>query len=437
MGFFSSIKNLFRKDAEPGQPQEIQATPPTGSATEAGSFYSEPDPEPALALRAAEPRLSAWLGVILQDVDGAGELLRRRLAFLFASLEAPEAEAKTFVDTFERWLKDMGYSRLEDFRSELQYRLALALDLEDEEDERNRLVQKIGAGLAKTREQLGRSLNVLFNSDRRMDEAFWEELEEVLILADVGFETAHKLTLAVRRKAETQGIGDAAKLKDLLRDEILALFAPVRRISAVNPPEVILMIGVNGVGKTTTIAKLAHRAVLQGKKVLLAAGDTFRAAACEQLAVWAERVGAEFYAKSEGADPAAVAFEALDKALELGCDTVFIDTAGRLHTKTNLMEELAKIRRVLGKRHPGAPHRTIMIMDACTGQNGLSQIKLFQQGCGIDELILTKLDGTAKGGIAAACAAQFGVPISFVGLGEKMEDLRPFDPQVFAAALLD
>ncbi len=430
MGFFSNIKNLFRKDAE--APDMAPAAPKASD-----KFLAERDPDLTLALRQAEPRLSAWLSVILRDVDGAGDLLWSRLAFLLASLETPETEARTFIETFRRWLKDMGYQRLEDFRSELQYRLALALDLEDEEDEHNRLVQKISAGLAKTREQVGRGLNTLFRSDRRMDEAFWEELEEVLIMADVGFETAHKLTQAVRRKAESAGVSDAAELRELLRGELLALFAPVKRISAVNPPEVVLMIGVNGVGKTTTIAKLAHRAVLQGKKVLLAAGDTFRAAACEQLQIWAGRTGAEFYAKSAGADPAAVAFEALDKALDLGCDIVFIDTAGRLHTKANLMEELAKIRRVLGKRHPGAPHRTIMIMDAGTGQNGLSQIKLFQQGCGIDELILTKLDGTAKGGIAAACAAQFGIPISFIGLGEKMEDLRPFDPQAFAAALLE
>ncbi len=429
MGFFSSIKNLFSKDSP--------STSAPAGAEPADNFFAEPDPELTLALRQAEPRLSAWLAVILKDVDEAGDLLWKRLAFLLSSLETPEAEARAFIETFRKWLKDMGYRRLDDFRSELQYRLALALDLEDEEDEHNRLVQKISLGLTKTREHVGRGLNALFHSGRNMDEAFWEELEEVLITADVGFETAHKLTMAVRRKAQSAGISDAALLRDLLREEVLALFSPAKRIAAVNPPEVVLMIGVNGVGKTTTIAKLAHRAVLQGRKVLVAAGDTFRAAACEQLEIWAKRTGAEFYAKSTGADPAAVAFEALDKAFELGCDLVFIDTAGRLHTKTNLMEELAKIRRVLGKRHPGAPHRTIMIMDAGTGQNGLSQIKLFQQGCGIDELILTKLDGTAKGGIAAACAAQFGIPISFIGLGEKMEDLRPFDPKAFAAALVE
>jgi len=198
----------------------------------------------------------------------------------------------------------------------------------------------------------------------------------------------------------------------------------------------VLMIGVNGVGKTTTIAKLCHRVVLQGKKVLLVAGDTFRAAATEQLEIWAKRAGAGFYAKGQGADPAAVAFEAIDQAVSKGYDMVFVDTAGRLHTKVNLMEELQKVARVLGKRHLGAPHRAILVLDATTGQNALSQVKLFNEACGIDELVLTKLDGTAKGGIAVAIAMQYGIPISFVGLGEKMDDLRPFDPEGYVAALL-
>ncbi len=426
MGFFSSIKNLFSKDS--------QSTP--AGAEPDDNFFAEPDPELTLALRQAEPRLSVWLSVILKDVDEAGDLLWKRLAFLLSSLETPEAEARTFIETFRKWLKDMGYRRLDDFRSELQYRLALALDLEDEEDEHSRLVQKISAGLAKTREHVGRGLNALFHSGRNMDEAFWEELEEVLITADVGFETAHKLTMAVRRKAQSNNIADAALLRDLLREEVLALFAPVKRIAAVNPPEVVLMIGVNGVGKTTTIAKLAHRARMQGKKVMIAAGDTFRAAAIEQLQVWAERVGALFHARPAGSDPASVAFEAVERAVREGVDVLFVDTAGRLQTKVNLMEELTKIRQVLGKKHPGAPHRSILVLDATTGQNALSQTKLFKEAAGVDELILTKLDGTAKGGVAIAVAMQHHLPITFVGLGEKMEDLRPFNGADYARALL-
>lgn len=203
-----------------------------------------------------------------------------------------------------------------------------------------------------------------------------------------------------------------------------------------NPPEVVLLIGVNGVGKTTTIAKLAYRAQLQGRKVLIAAGDTFRAAAIEQLEIWAKRVGAGFYAKTAGADPAAVAYEAMDKAVSEGYDLLLVDTAGRLHTKANLMEELHKIRKVLGRKHPGAPHRSILVIDATTGQNALSQTKLFNEACGVDEIVLTKLDGTAKGGIVVAVAMQFGIPITYVGLGEKMEDMRPFNGSDFAMALL-
>ncbi len=460
MGFFSSIRKLFQgEDApvEPGSapaspagagsapaapggdlsaPEADDAAPPPAAPAQAAEGLSPEETALALALRKAEPRLSAWLAVALEGVDRAGDLLWQRLAFLLRALEAPEDEAGAFIAKFRRWLEDMDYERLEDFRSELQYRLALALDMEDEEDERSRLMLKLSEGLAKTREQIARNLNTLFAAGRGIDENFWEELEEILIMADVGFETAHGLTENLRRRAAAQGITDAFALRECMRQELLAVFRPVRRISAVNPPEVVLMIGVNGVGKTTTIAKLCHRSVMQGKKVLLVAGDTFRAAATEQLEIWAGRTGAGFYAKGHGADPAAVAFEAIDKAVNEGYDTVYVDTAGRLHTKTNLMEELVKVRRVLGKRHPGAPHRTILILDATTGQNGLSQIKLFNQSCPVDDLILTKLDGTAKGGIAVAAAMQYGIPISFVGLGEKMEDLRPFDPEAYVTALL-
>ena len=473
MGFFSSIRNLLRGDTPPEEqqeqtPEQSPAPSPVQPDGESGELPEqsqaenrEQEPQEGastgvldassvcvagmlspehtamtLALREAEPRLSAWLMVVLEGVTKADDLLWERLSFLLTSLEAPEEETTAFIKNFRLWLDDMGYEALEDFRSELQYRLALALDLEDEEDEKSRLMIKLSAGLAKTREQISRNLNTLFLSGRTIDEAFWEELEEILIMADVGFETAHGLTERLRRRAEAEGISDAAKLRESMRLELLDVFKPVRRIGAVNPPEVILMVGVNGVGKTTTIAKLCHRAVLQGKKVLLVAGDTFRAAATEQLEIWAKRTGAGFYAKGDGADPAAVAYEAIDKAVLEGYDTVFVDTAGRLHTKTNLMEELTKIRRVLGKRHPGAPHRTILVLDATTGQNGLAQVKLFNEACGLDDLILTKLDGTAKGGIAVAVAMQFGIPISFVGLGEKMEDLRPFDGPSFVTALL-
>jgi fused signal recognition particle receptor len=255
-------------------------------------------------------------------------------------------------------------------------------------------------------------------------------------MADVGYEPAMELVSRLRARVRASGSDDPALFKELMREELEDIFRTPRRIAAINPPEVVLMVGVNGVGKTTTIAKLAYRARLQGKKVLIAAGDTFRAAAIEQLKVWADRVGAGFHSKGANADPAAVAYEAMDKAVKEGYDILFVDTAGRIHTKVNLMEELQKIRGVLGKKHPGAPHRSILVIDATTGQNALSQTRLFDESCKLDEIVLTKLDGTAKGGIVVAVAMQFGIPITYVGLGEKMEDLRPFDGRDFAQALL-
>ncbi|WP_300907091.1 signal recognition particle-docking protein FtsY, partial [uncultured Desulfovibrio sp.] len=281
-----------------------------------------------------------------------------------------------------------------------------------------------------------RRLDTLFASHGELDDAFWEELEELFIMADLGYEPSLELVERLKTRARREKVARAEQARQLLLAELEEIFRAPRRISAVNPPEVVLMIGVNGVGKTTTIAKLAHRARMQGKKVMIAAADTFRAAAIEQLQVWAERVGALFHARPAGSDPASVAFEAMDRAVKEGVDVLFVDTAGRLQTKANLMEELSKIRHVLGKKHSGAPHRSILVLDATTGQNALSQAKLFKEAAGVDELILTKLDGTAKGGVAIAVAMQHHLPITFVGLGEKMEDLRPFNGADYARALL-
>jgi len=427
-------------EAAPSSPAAAQPAPQASAAAPAAPA-SEGDKEPwknelILVLRQAEPRLSVWLGILLEGVDKAGPLLWERLRFLFVCLEAPGDEADAFVEKFRKWVADMEYEDVDDFRSELQYRLALALDLEDEEDERNRLFLKLSEGLAKTKEQIAKRIDGLLASHDKIDESFWEELEEILIMADVGFEPAAKLLSNLRDRVRKAGTSDPAQFRDILRDELAEIFKTNRAIKAINPPEVVMMIGVNGVGKTTTIAKLAHRAQMSGKKVLIAAGDTFRAAAIEQLKIWADRVGAGFFSKGENADPAAVAFEAMDKALAEGYDIIFLDTAGRLHTKVNLMEELKKIRRVLSKKHPGAPHRSILVLDATTGQNALSQTKLFHEAVGVDEIVLTKLDGTAKGGVIVGIALEYGVPITFVGLGEKMEDLRPFHGQDFAQALL-
>lgn len=480
MGFFSAVKKFFSggnhseecregerpSSAVPGPAQneageeengekdrnenaggstEVEEEVLTGlSAPAAGSGVAEHAPfaapaaedELTLALRRAEPRLSAWLNVVLEGVEEADELLWKRLTFLLHALETPEEEARLFMEDFRSWLSRMDYHWLEDFRSELQYRLALALDMEDEEDERDRLFSKLQDGLSRTRARFGQGLAALFSGHSELDQAFWDEMEELFIMADMGAEPSLDLVKRLKERARDAGVTTPDGLMPLLEQEVEAMFKAPRRIAAVNPPEVILMVGVNGVGKTTTIAKLAYRARMQGKKVLIAAADTFRAAAVEQLEVWARRIGADFHAKGMGADPAAVAFEAMDMAVKGGYDVLFIDTAGRLHTKSNLMDELHKIRMVVERKHSGAPHRTVLVIDATTGQNALQQTKMFKDASGVNEIILTKLDGTAKGGVALAVASQFELPITFVGLGEKMEDLRPFDPHDFARALL-
>ncbi len=436
MGFFSKIKKLWKKDEHP---QETKAEV-LKSEPEKIVSSDEVDQEWKVGLRKslslAEPRLSVWLEHLLGGIDKKGGLLWARLYFLLEALEVPPDEARKFVTSFSAWLDDMGYVLLEEFRSELQYRLALALDLEDEEDERDRLFLKLSEGLSKTKEQLSKRVDQLLSAKGKYDEAFWEELEEILIMADVGYQASSELLQRLRPKASNLEEGNTSLFKELLMRELAEIFpVPSKRISP-DPPEVIFVIGVNGVGKTTTIAKLAYRFRMKGKKVMIVAGDTFRAAAIEQLGIWSKRTGAGFYARERGSDPASVAYEALDKAVAEGFETVLVDTAGRLHTKVDLMQELKKMKKVMSKKLPGAPHRTVLVLDATTGQNALSQTELFGKEIEIDEIIMTKLDGTAKGGVIVAIALQHKIPITFIGLGEKMEDLRPFDGPSFARALL-
>ena len=295
---------------------------------------------------------------------------------------------------------------------------------------------KIKAGLTRTKENIGHSFDQLFAGE--LDDDFYDELEETLILSDMGVETAMKAVEELRRAVKAGRIRDTEGARECLRN-ILVEFLNVgdQTLKLDTRPSVALFIGVNGVGKTTTIGKLSAQLKGEGKRVLMAAADTFRAAAVEQLGIWAERTGSGFHSKGQDADPAAVAWEAMDVAIRDQYDILFIDTAGRLHTKSNLMDELHKIREVIARKHPGAPHRSILIVDATTGQNALQQTKIFKEAAGIDELILTKLDGTAKGGVAVAVSMQYGIPITYVGLGEKMEDLRPFNGDDFAKALLE
>lgn len=279
----------------------------------------------------------------------------------------------------------------------------------------------------------------LIKSFKQIDEDFYEELEDILIQADLGVPTTTLLIKNLRRRVKEKKLNDPGQVKEALKEDIAGLLAEsgVPLKVSDEKPTVYLMVGVNGAGKTTTIAKLAHRFKAQGLKVILAAGDTFRAAAIDQLQVWANRVGVELIKHSEGSDPAAVVFDALAAARARRADILIIDTAGRLHTKANLMEEIAKVRRVISREIPAAPHEVLLVLDATTGQNAISQARMFQEATGVTGIVLTKLDGTAKGGIVIAIANELKLPVKLVGVGEGMEDLKDFSPQEFAAALFD
>jgi fused signal recognition particle receptor len=292
---------------------------------------------------------------------------------------------------------------------------------------------RLRATLARTREALGTRIDDLLAGP--LDERFFTELEEALIQADVG--AALSAEIADRLRGQTSGVRTADDLRARLAAIVTELLGAPHALRLDPPPAVVLILGVNGSGKTTTIGKLAHRLRGEGRRVLLAAGDTFRAAAIEQLEIWGERVGAPVIRHKEGADPAAVVFDAAQAAQARRADVLLVDTAGRLHTKVNLMEELKKVDRVVARALPDAPVERLLIMDATTGQNGLAQARHFNQAVGLTGLVLTKLDGTAKGGIAVAVVRELNVPIAFVGTGEGPDDLQPFDPSAFARALLE
>lgn len=300
------------------------------------------------------------------------------------------------------------------------------------------LFSRLKTGLSKTRAVLNTDINELFVAAKEIDENLFEELEELLVTSDLGMDITMEMMDRIRKKSKRLKTAD--ELKHVLKEELMALFPdtpalPSKPVPA--PPQVIMIVGVNGTGKTTTLGKLAMRYTRQGKKVLIAAADTFRAAAIEQVEVWADRSGAAVVRHKEGADPAAVAYDAVEAAIARGVDIVLVDTAGRLHTQKNLMEELKKIKRSINKKLITAPHEVLMVLDATTGQNAISQAKIFHEAVGITQIALTKLDGTAKGGIVAAIASTMGLPISYIGVGEGIDDLQAFDPQNFINALFD
>lgn len=295
--------------------------------------------------------------------------------------------------------------------------------------------KRLKNGLSKTRKILTTDIDELFLSAGKIDDDLLEELEELLITSDIGVKTTMDLMESISKKSSK--ISNADQLKTVLKEDILSFIdtQPASAENFITKPHVILVVGVNGVGKTTTIGKLASKFTAEGKKVLIAAGDTFRAAAAEQLTIWADRAGAKIVKHKENTDPAAVAYDSIESAMARDVDVVLVDTAGRLHTRVNLMEELKKIKRAISKKLPDAPHETLIVLDATTGQNAVSQAKLFHEEIGVTGIALTKLDGTAKGGVVISICDSLKIPLKYIGIGEQVNDLQDFDPIQFVDAL--
>jgi fused signal recognition particle receptor len=305
-------------------------------------------------------------------------------------------------------------------------------------EKKTSFLDRMKEAVTRTRENLSERIEEVVAFSKEIDRATLDDLEATLIGADLGSATTHQVLGKLREKADRKQIKNVDELKRLLKEELLAILEqgssrPVQRVEG--GPEVILVVGVNGTGKTTTIGKLAQVFRADGKNVLLCAADTFRAAAIEQLEIWGQRTGTEVIKTKAGGDPSAALYDALQAATARQCDYVIVDTAGRLHTKSNLMSELEKMRRTAQRIVPGAPHETLLVMDATTGQNGLQQARLFTQSAGVTGIVLTKLDGTAKGGVVVAITRELGVPVRYVGVGEKASDLLPFDPKEFVDSL--
>jgi fused signal recognition particle receptor len=300
-------------------------------------------------------------------------------------------------------------------------------------------LEKLKAGLSKTHQGFAEKIDQLILGKKSIDQDLLDELEELLFSADLGVRTSSQLIEGVRKGLKRGELDEPEKVKDFIKQEIFQILKsgenPLSIDFSQTKPFVMMVVGVNGGGKTTTIAKIAHQYSSQGKKVLIGAADTFRAAAVEQLEVWAKRVGADLIKQSRGSDPSAVAFDSIHAAKARKIDLVFIDTAGRLHTKVNLMEELKKVKRIIARECPGAPHEVLLVLDATTGQNAISQAKLFNEAIGVTGITITKLDGTAKGGIIVGITGELKIPIRYIGVGEGMDDLREFNASEFVRAL--
>jgi len=299
------------------------------------------------------------------------------------------------------------------------------------------LFSKIKQGLQKTKDSLISRFQKITNSFTKIDEELFEELEETMIMSDIGVETSEEICSRLRKKIKERGITDPSMIMGLLQEIISEMMGDDTGLDLTKSPAVIMVIGVNGAGKTTTIGKLCHQFKNEGKKVIVAAADTFRAAAIDQLQVWTERAGVDIVKHAEGSDPGAVVYDAIDAAKARNCDVLIIDTAGRLHNKKNLMDELAKINRIIDSKSEDCSREVLLVLDATTGQNAVNQAKLFSETAAITGIVLTKLDGTAKGGIVISIKNELGIPVKLIGVGEKIDDLQPFESKAFVSALFD
>lgn len=434
MGFFDKIKKAFSAEKKEEEKQEIVEE----TVDETPSDESAPAESKETAAEEAQTTPETTAEEVTETADLTDNAEMEKLAGVEEALEEEPEEILTeetqevVVETPEE-------------ESSVVTPLAEPTDTqvseEIEESKEEQVQEKYEKGLEKTRKTFGQRLNELFANFRSVDEDFFEELEETLIGADVGFDTSLKITEALRQEVKLRNVKKPAQVQNTIIEKMVDLYeeAGINENNAINlQPNgltVILFVGVNGVGKTTSIGKLAHQYKLEGKKVLMAAADTFRAGAIDQLVVWGERAGVEVVRGNAGGDPAAVVFDAVERAKAEQADVLLVDTAGRLQNKVNLMKELEKIKRVIQREIPDAPHEVLLVVDATTGQNAMTQAKQFKETTDVTGLVLTKLDGTAKGGIVIAIRNELHLPVKLVGLGEGINDLEPFNANDFAMGL--
>lgn len=434
MGFFDKIKKAFSAEKKEEEKQEIVEE----TVDETPSDESAPAESKETAAEEAQTTPETAAEEVAETADLTDNAEMEKLAGVEEALEEEPEEILT-EETQEVVVE------APEEESSVVTPLAEPTDTqvseEIEESKEEQVQEKYEKGLEKTRKTFGQRLNELFANFRSVDEDFFEELEETLIGADVGFDTSLKITVALRQEVKLRNVKKPAQVQNTIIEKMVDLYeeAGINENNAINlQPNgltVILFVGVNGVGKTTSIGKLAHQYKLEGKKVLMAAADTFRAGAIDQLVVWGERAGVEVVRGNAGGDPAAVVFDAVERAKAEQADVLLVDTAGRLQNKVNLMKELEKIKRVIQREIPDAPHEVLLVVDATTGQNAMTQAKQFKETTDVTGLVLTKLDGTAKGGIVIAIRNELHLPVKLVGLGEGINDLEPFNANDFAMGL--